>query len=150
MTKEEAIEILKYIKHVGNGESEYVGCAQEIALDMAIKALEQEYNTMKHSFNLYDYDQREFLKNGNIQQVIWMEELAELQQAISKSLRGKLDRYNMIEEVADVLICLTQLRIEYAIDDHELQSMIDYKHRRNIARQSQQQERVYKDENLID
>lgn len=47
MTKEKAIEILKYIKHVGNGESEYVGCAQEIALDMAIKALEQ-----KHSFNI--------------------------------------------------------------------------------------------------
>lgn len=42
MTKEKAIEMLKYIKHVGNGESEYVGCAQEIALDMAIKALEQQ------------------------------------------------------------------------------------------------------------
>lgn len=46
MTKEKAIEILKYIKHVGNGESEYVGCAQEIALDMAIKALEQKHTQM--------------------------------------------------------------------------------------------------------
>lgn len=48
MTKEKAIEILKYIKHVGNGESEYVGCAQEIALDMAMKALEQKHD----SFNI--------------------------------------------------------------------------------------------------
>lgn len=51
------------------------------------------------NINLYDHDQEQLLKNGNIQQVIWMEELAELQQAISKSLRGKLDRYNLIEEV---------------------------------------------------
>ena len=102
------------------------------------------------NLNLYDYDQEQLLKNGNIQQVIWMEELAELQQAISKSLRGKLDRYNLIEEVADVLICLTQLRIKYAIDDLKLQAMIDYKHRRNVERQSQQKERVYKDENLIE
>lgn len=102
------------------------------------------------NINLYEYDQREFLKNGRIQEVIWMEELAELQQAISKGLRGKLDRYNLIEETADVLICLTQLRIKYAIDDKELQDMIDYKHHRNIARQLQQQERVYKDENLIE
>jgi NTP pyrophosphatase (non-canonical NTP hydrolase) len=102
------------------------------------------------NLNLYDYDQSEFLKNGNIQQVVWMDELAELQQAISKALRGKLDRYNMIEEVADVLICLTQLRIKYAIDDHELQQMIDYKHYRNVGRQQGEQERVYKDENLIE
>ena len=34
-------------------------------------------------------DQSEFLKNGNIQDVIWMEEMSELQQAISKCLRGK-------------------------------------------------------------
>lgn len=102
------------------------------------------------NINLYDQDQEQLLKNGNIQQVIWMEELAELQQAISKSLRGKLDRYNLIEEVADVLICLTQLRIEYAIDDLELQAMIDYKHRRNVERQSQQKEHIYKDENLIE
>ena len=102
------------------------------------------------NLNLYDQDQETLLKNGKIQQVIWMEELAELQQAISKALRGKLDRYNLIEETADVLICLTQLRIKYAIDDLELQAMIDYKHRRNVERQSQQKERVYKDENIIE
>lgn len=55
MTKEKAIEILKYIKHVGNGESEYVECAQEIALDMAIKSLEQ-----KHDYNI----EKEGKENG--------------------------------------------------------------------------------------
>lgn len=101
------------------------------------------------NLNLYDQDQEQLLKNGSIQEVIWMEELAELQQAISKGLRGKLDRHNLIEETADVLICLTQLRIKYAINDDELQSMIDYKHIRNVERQTQQ-ECVYKDENLIE
>lgn len=42
MTTEEAIKMLEYIKHVGNGESEYKNDAQAIAIDMAIKALEKE------------------------------------------------------------------------------------------------------------
>lgn len=40
MTNEEAIKMLEYIRYTGNGESEYKNCAQSIALDMAIKALE--------------------------------------------------------------------------------------------------------------
>ena len=42
MTREKAIEMLKYIRYAGNGESEYKNCAQSVAIDMAIKALEQE------------------------------------------------------------------------------------------------------------
>lgn len=42
MTREEAIKMLEYIRHVGNGESEYKNDAQAIALDIAIKALEQQ------------------------------------------------------------------------------------------------------------
>lgn len=42
MTREEAIKMLEYIKHTGNGESEYKNDAQAIAIDMAIKALEPE------------------------------------------------------------------------------------------------------------
>ena len=42
MTNEKAIKMLEYIKLVGNGESEYKNDAQAIAIDMAIKALEQE------------------------------------------------------------------------------------------------------------
>lgn len=42
MTNEKAIKMLEYIRHTGNGESEYKNGAQAIAIDMAIKALEQE------------------------------------------------------------------------------------------------------------
>lgn len=42
MTREKAIKMLEYIRHTGNGESEYMGCAQGIAIDMASKALEQQ------------------------------------------------------------------------------------------------------------
>lgn len=45
MTIEEAIEMLEYIRYVGNGESSYKHDAQSIALDMAIKALEQSGET---------------------------------------------------------------------------------------------------------
>lgn len=85
------------------------------------------------------HDQEQFLENGDIQDVIWMEELAELQQAISKGLRGKLDRDNLIEETTDVIICLTQLMIKYDISDWELQRMIDYKYNRNLKRQKEKE-----------
>lgn len=39
MTREEAIEMLNYIKRIGNGEGPYKNDAQSIALDMAISAL---------------------------------------------------------------------------------------------------------------
>ena len=91
-------------------------------------------------------DQSEFLKNGNIQHVVWMEEMAELQKAISKGLRGKLNRDNLVEETADVIICLTQLCEENQITAEELQKMIDKKHKRNAERQAH----IYKDENLIE
>ena len=94
-------------------------------------------------------DQSEFLKNGNIQDVIWMEEMSELQQAISKCLRGKENRNNLIEETADVIICLTQLCEKHEITAEELQKMIDKKHKRNAERQAKQ-DHVYKDENLIE
>ena len=41
MTESEAIELLEYIRKIGNGEAPYVGCAQNIAIEMAINALEK-------------------------------------------------------------------------------------------------------------
>lgn len=46
-----------------------------------------------------------------IQQVVAMEEMGELIQAISKSIRG--EKHNVEEEIADVSIILTQLTIMY-------------------------------------
>ena len=39
MNEQKAIEMLEYIKHVGNREQEYKHCAEEIALNIAIDAL---------------------------------------------------------------------------------------------------------------
>ena len=41
MTESKAIELLEYIRETGNGEAPYVGCAQNIAIEMAINALEK-------------------------------------------------------------------------------------------------------------
>ena len=42
MTESKAIELLEYIRKTGNGEAPYVGCAQNIAIRMAINALEKQ------------------------------------------------------------------------------------------------------------
>ena len=42
MTKSKAIELLEYIREIGNGEAPYVGCAQNVAIEMAIKALKKQ------------------------------------------------------------------------------------------------------------
>ena len=51
------------------------------------------------------------------QSTVCMEECAELVQAISKAKRGKLDKNNMTEEIADVLICIEMLKQLYSITD---------------------------------
>ena len=80
-------------------------------------------------------------KNGmRFQSMIAQEECAELIQAISKCLRSKdfpveHERENLIEEIADVMICLQQLQYMYYIDDEELYAMKQYKEKRLIERE---------------
>ena len=71
--------------------------------------------------------------NG-IQLVVCMEELSELTQAISKEIRGKGDRDNTIEEMADVIICLEILKQVFEITDEDIDSWIKYKQERNLFR----------------
>ena len=84
------------------------------------------------------------------QAMIHMEESAELIQAISKMRRivhkigGPLDPYrtdeeakayeNLVEEMADVLISLEQIKSMYGIYEAELQDMVDRKCQRQQAR----------------
>lgn len=75
------------------------------------------------------------------QAMIHMEECSELIQAISKMRRvrnsGKDDGEaydNLVEEVADVLICIEQLRLMYDIPDHAIQGVIYEKCARQEAR----------------
>ena len=80
------------------------------------------------------------------QALVHMEECAELIQAISKMQRIRKaclagediddsDAYcNLVEEMADVLICMEQLKEIYRISDSELRMMVDKKTARQEAR----------------
>lgn len=65
---------------------------------------------------------------------IAMEENAELIQAISKAKRGKLDKDNLAEEIADVLICMDWIQEIYEISPAEVYRWIDRKKERIVAR----------------
>lgn len=71
--------------------------------------------------------------NG-IQLVVCMEELSELTQAISKEIRGRGDRSNLVEEMADVIICLEILKQVFEITDEDIDSWIKYKQEQNLFR----------------
>lgn len=65
---------------------------------------------------------------------IAMEELSELIQAISKAKRGKINKDNMTEEIADVIICINWIKNIYNIDDESMQSWLEFKENRIIKR----------------
>lgn len=56
-----------------------------------------------------------------------MEEFAELQQQISKQVRGYGDRIGLLEEMADAYICLNFLESIFDIKPEDLQKAIDVK-----------------------
>lgn len=70
----------------------------------------------------------------NNQSTVCMEECAELIQAISKAKRGKINRDNMIEEIADVLICIEMLKQMYMISDDKINKWIEKKQAREAER----------------
>jgi len=81
--------------------------------------------------------------SDDAQAMVHMEECGELIQAISKMRRVKNKGgddteayYNLVEEMADVLICLEQIQETYGIYDTEIQAMVFKKCRR-------QEERIY-------
>jgi len=69
-----------------------------------------------------------------MQTTVCMEELAELAQQLSKQLRNKGDKLDLIGEVADVWICLNMICDMYNITEKELQRVIDYKQARQRRR----------------
>lgn len=56
-----------------------------------------------------------------------MEEFAELQQQISKQIRGYGDRIGLLEEMADAYICLHFLESIFDVKNEDLQKAIDVK-----------------------
>ena len=69
-----------------------------------------------------------------VQSTVCMEECAELIQAISKQKRGKSDKENLAEEMADVIICIEMLKQIYNITEDEIYSWVINKQERTIER----------------
>lgn len=66
------------------------------------------------------------------QHIIVMEELAELAQQVSKKLRGNDNRLELLEEMADVCICLEMLRYMSDIPKYKLDDAIAVKLKRGL------------------
>lgn len=134
------------IKYKNVGEDHYnIGYSSysfEIVLAYKEKYFElvEEKKTskeIKHSINrkiISDVIQHYGVEN---QSTVCMEECAELIQAISKAKRGKINRDNMIEEIADVLICIEMLKQMYMISDEKINKWIEKKQARETERISQ-------------
>ena len=77
-------------------------------------------------------------KNGKaMQTVVAIEEMSELQKELSKFIRGKGNRDNLIEEVADVLVMITQIQLMYHIPDDEVEKVMHLKLNRLKERMEQ-------------
>lgn len=68
------------------------------------------------------------------QLVVAVEELSELQKEICKHLRGKTDREHIIEETADVLIMIGNIKVIFGIPDEKLSEVIKAKQIRTEKR----------------
>ena len=91
-------------------------------------------NKMQHNINEKNIADSIQHYGKNNQSTVCMEECAELIQAISKAKRGKIDRDNMIEEIADVLICIEMLKQMYMISDEKINKWIEKKQAREAER----------------
>lgn len=66
----------------------------------------------------------------DVQSTVCMEECAELIQAISKEKRGKSDKNNLAEEMADVLISIELLKEIYDVSNEQINEWVDKKQKR--------------------
>lgn len=94
--------------------------SKQLSKDEVNSIIQENINTLKDRS----------IKDGCYNLVIVMEELAELSQAISKVLRGKEDRTNLIEELADVSICIEYIKSICDINQDELDRAISVKAKR--------------------
>lgn len=61
------------------------------------------------------------------QTIVAMEECAELIKECSKMLRGQGNIDHLIEEIADLMICIEELEVMYNIDNGDVLTEIVYK-----------------------
>lgn len=117
--------------------------------DTEMQVIIDKVEDLKNKFVWFCFDKKirnETLERYGIekQSLVAMEELAELQKAISKLVRNPEEktkplefkglRHNLIEEMADVLICMDQLIEFYKINQYEIQDIIQAKQKRQAKR----------------
>lgn len=102
------------------------------ACDLGAKALAGLITGLKIDKGIIADSIKHYGKNN--QSTACMEECAELIQAISKGKRGKIDRDSMIEEIADVLICIEMLKQMYMISEDKINKWIEKKQAREAER----------------
>lgn len=74
-----------------------------------------------------------------LQSIVCMEECAELIQAISKKLREPTSpNDHLAEEMADVIICLHQLKMMYGIKDKDICDFVEAKTLRQVKRMEEE------------
>lgn len=88
---------------------------------------------LKSNIQLSDKERRRIIRKS-LQKYSWklkctvaMEEFAELQQQISKQIRGYGDKIGLLEEMADAYICLRFLEYIFDVKEEDLQKAIDVK-----------------------
>lgn len=111
--------------------------------EMSIIVAKNE-NLIHHTFNKQINNETIDRYGIERQSLVAMEELSELQKAISKLVRNPKERtkplefkglrHNLIEEMADVLICMDQLINFYKIDRSDIQDTIRAKQERQAKR----------------
>ena len=77
--------------------------------------------------------------------IVCIEELSELQKELCKLLRdekGSANFEKVVEEIADVLIMIEQVKMMLDIDDDRLQEMVNYKIGRTLYRMENRQIRM--------
>lgn len=68
------------------------------------------------------------------QLIVAIEELSELQKELCKCLRNQQSREHIVEELADVMIVIEQLREIFNIPEGELETYIGFKTARLLRR----------------
>ncbi len=79
------------------------------------------------------------LRGKELQTTVAMEECAELIQAISKLKRygeNLSRRFDLIEEMVDVEICIEQLKYFFNVSETEMDAIRDYKIKREEEREN--------------
>lgn len=88
---------------------------------------------LKSDIQLSEKERKRIIRNS-IKKYPWklkctvaMEEFAELQQQVSKQIRGYGDKLGLLEEIADAYICLSFLESIFDLKPDDLQKAIDVK-----------------------